>query len=391
MNTPDESSIQTAAAGKRVLILTASIGAGHNSAARAVAMELTARRPDLDVQVVDILDHAKAFFRLYYAGGFVLSMTRLPWAYGLGFWLSNRPHRPGRSPGEHVRMAWERWMLSGLSRMLVETQPDLIVNTHFAQQPLIRRLQQKGLLRCPQLAVITDVEMHRWWYARDVAAWMAPSEYTAAGLRRWGVDPSTIHVTGIPLHPKWDKPVDREKALREWNLPADKQIVVLSGGAEFTCGPIAKLARAIVQTRDDAFVVALAGRNKKLLAQLSQLAASHDRICPLGFTERINELVNVASLMVTKPGGITTTECLAAGTPMLLSNPVPGQEGGNARYYANQGAAVIARGTRSIIRTVCDLLADRPRLDRMAETARQLHRPGRQTDGDIICAALDRL
>lgn len=372
------------------MILTASIGAGHNSAARAVAAELQQRSDRLDVQVVDLLDHCRAFFRFYYVGGYFFSMTRTPRIYGLGYWLSDRPDRAGRTMGERLRMAWERWMLRPLAEMLKQTQPDLIINTHYVQGPLIARLIDTGQLNCRQVTVVTDVAMHRWWYSERVSHWFVPQEVTARRLEGWGIDSSDCTVSGLPIHPKWDRPLNIGQIRETWSLSADRPIVLISGGAEFTVGPIVKITRDLVRRCPEAMFLVLAGRNKKLLARLTNLSqqVQQGRLRVLGFTDRINELVELSDLVLTKPGGLITAECLSKSKAMLLINPVPGQEGGNAKFYASQGVARIARGRKQIVQTTLDLLAQPEKLQDMAARAAQLHRRGRQ---NVAAAVLERL
>ena len=373
---------------KRLLILTASIGAGHNSVARALKEALTAASPQVEISLVDAMDYTYRWFRAYYAGGFVLCMTRLPLAYAIGYVLTNRPQTPHRGPSEQVHLAVERLGTRPLRRFLLQMQPDLIVNTHFVAVPLIARMIAGGQLTCRQMVVVTDIEVHRWWYGEGVDRWFLPSEYSADFLRRWGMSEDRLTVAGIPLAAKWTAPLDRAKIYRDWSLPDDKPIVLLSGGTEFVCGPVASIARRITQTRNDVHVVVLAGRSKKLLEKLTPLAAANPRIRPLSFTDRGHELATVASLMITKPGGVMTAECLAKALPMVLLKPVPGHEGGNAAFLAHNGAAVITTDANDVVRTTLSLLDCPARLAEMSAQARRLHRPATQTVADAIIKEL---
>lgn len=368
----------------RVLILTASVGAGHNQAARALIEALAASAPHARVERVDVMEWAPRWFRAYYAGGFALAMTRLPRAYGLGFWFYDRPHAPRRGLIERVRLAYEWRAMARLRRHLVERQPELIVHTHFLAPPIVGRLMRQRQLACRQAVVLTDIIPHRWWYSREVAQWFAPQEDSTRRLRLWGIDPARITHSGMPILAKWTQPLDREKIYADWKLPRDKKIVLLTGGTEFTCGPVVRIAAEILQRRSDACVVVLAGRNKQLLADLTALGHPAERLTPVPFTDRGQELLEVCSLMITKPGGITTAECLAKGTPMVLLRPVPGQEGLNAEFLQRHGAAAIARRFADVAPTVADLLSDPARLAHMAAGAKTLFRYGTPTIAEWI-------
>jgi processive 1,2-diacylglycerol beta-glucosyltransferase len=365
--------------GPRVLIVSASVGAGHNQAAGAIADCLRRDFPQARVEVVDILTFAPWAFRTYYAGGYALAVSRFPRLYGLGFRLNDRPQTARRAPRERLRLWHERRHLRRFARYVVEDPPDLIVHTHFLGAPLLGRLIRSGGLPTPQMLVVTDIRMHRFWYSEGVCRWFAPAEPVAERLRQWGIEPQRITVSGMPVHPKWTAPLDRRRILADWSLPADRPIVLLSAGAEFTCGPVGRIARGILATCDDVFLAVLAGRNKKLLARLSRLPEAGRSLAGIAFTDRVHELVAACSLMVTKAGGLSTAECLAKATPMVLLPPVPGQEAGNAAYLAAHGAAVLARNARDVADHVARLLTDRGELARLAENARRLHRPAAQT------------
>jgi processive 1,2-diacylglycerol beta-glucosyltransferase len=372
---------------RRLLLVTASIGAGHNSVTRALRQELEGH-PDLQLDTLDVMDHMPRWFRAYYAGGFFLGMSHLPRAFGLGYRLTNRPQAPDRNLLEQLRLRWESWAGRRLLGEVLRRQPELVVHMHFLSPPILQRAIRQGRLQTRQAIVATDVELHRLWYCQDIEHWFVPQGHTARRLEAWGVERQRITVSGIPIHRKWDQPLDRAAILRDWNLPDGRPIVLLAGGADYTVGPIVRIARRLAKRQPRAYVVVLSGRNKKLQAQLAGLKEALAAILPIPFTDRVNELVQVASLMVTKPGGVTTAECLAKGTPMVLSNPVSGHEGGNAAFLERQGAAVIARGTRRILAAACGLLSDPPALARMAQRARELYRPGRQIVAAGICRML---
>jgi processive 1,2-diacylglycerol beta-glucosyltransferase len=209
--------------------------------------------------------------------------------------------------------------------------------------------------------------------------------------KNWGVDESRITISGMAVQGKWHESLSPRLALlEELRLPTDKKIVLLSGGAMFTCGPIVEIARSLARARDDICVVALAGRSKKLLARLAALADSRaGKIVPVGFTDNMHKYVALASLVITKAGGATTAECLARPAAMVLLKPVPGQERDNAEFFASQGAAVIARNDNhhawdGVVGIVRQLLSDPARLEKMRIVAAGLYRPGRETIAQSI-------
>jgi processive 1,2-diacylglycerol beta-glucosyltransferase len=373
----------------RVLLVTASVGTGHNQAARALEEELHTR-DFAEVKCVDSLDFTPRLFRAKYAGGYSLTFTRFPFFYGIGFRLLDRPTGPGRTMGERYRLLSEGRALKKLADFVREFNPDVIVYTHFLAPAIIQQMIHRGEINPRQMMVVTDIKIHRWWYCESIDTWFLPQEASRQQLLGWNIDPSKIVVSGIPLRSKWDPPqqgqsLDIQQIRKAFSLPEDKKIVLLSGGTAFTCGPIERIARQLVTGRDDICVVVLGGRDKQLLGKLGSLPEARDgKIIPVGFTDRLHELMRCASLILTKAGGLITTECLATQLPMVILQPVPGQESGNAQFYAEQGAAVVARNAKQSVHLVHQLLDDESRLAEMSQNAAALKFPGRCTIVDAI-------
>ncbi len=373
----------------KVLILTASVGAGHNSVARAVSGAVDARMGGGASEIVDILDFAPGIFRAYYSGGFRFAMSGWPRCYGIGYAMSDRPNHSGRGLWEKKRLLQEWIWLSRFRRFLADRKPKLVVNTHFLAPPIIARMIRKGHVATTQFVVITDNIPHRFWYSEEVDRWFLPGDVGAKRLHGWGIDPKRITVSGMPIHEKWSTRTGRQEILSRWALPADKKIVLLSGGAEFTCGPVVHTARRLAEACPDACVVVLAGRDKKLVASLAKLGFGDDRLRPVSYTDKVNELVQVASVMITKSGGITTSECIAEGLAMVLPKPVPGQESGNAAYLASHDAAMVVRRHRDVPQVVRRLLDDPQRLLQLGQNARSLYADGRESVAGAVSHFLD--
>ena len=372
----------------RVLVVTASVGAGHRSAASAIVDSLRQQAGGIDVDCVDALDFTPRAFRAYYAGGFAVAMSKFPRLYGLGFRLTDRPSGPRRSLVERRRLWCERLCLRRIADYLRQVTPALVVNTHFLPAAAIGWMIRRGQIRTRQFVVVTDICVHRFWYSQNVEHWFVPSDESAEPLKRWGICKDNITVSGIPIHAKWTAPLDRAAILADWRLPSGRKIVTLSGGTEFTCGPVTAFARGLLDACPDMHLVVLIGRNEKLGRKLSSFHEAGDRMTIVPFTDRAHEILEVSSLMITKPGGITTAECLAKGTPMVLLSPVPGHEAGNASYLQRHGAAVIAPGDKHVAELVGRLLADEGELARISSSARRLYRPATQTIVNAICRAV---
>lgn len=363
----------------RVVLASCRVGAGHNQAARALLAGLHQADAAVDAEFVDVLGYVSWAFRAYYAGGYAMLVSRLPWLYGLGYRLTDRPQGPGRTLSERLRLWSDRRGVRRFLAWLDKQRPALAVNTHYLHAPGIGRMIGQGAQGLRQFVVVTDNELHRWWYAENVERYFVPNDEVRHELMGCGVDGGRIDVTGIPVHPKWLEPLDRRRILADWDLPADRPVVLISAGVHFTIGRMDKLAARLTRQAPDAFFLVLAGGNKKLIETVSALPEAQGpqpRVRAVSFTDRIHELVEVADLVVTKPGGMITSECLVKSAAMVLLKPVPGQESANADLLRREGAAVVAADAEQVVAHVSQLLAERGRADDMRAAARRLARPG---------------
>ncbi|MBS3734919.1 MAG: hypothetical protein KGY99_08325 [Phycisphaerae bacterium] len=366
---------------------TAAVGAGHTSVAGALAERFKTDAPELDLTCIDVLDFVPPGFRTVYAGGFALGMSRFGRLYGVGYRLSNRPQGPRRGLCERMRLRIERRMLTAYAAFVRRHKPGLVLHTHFLPVPATAEMLRRGEAAGEQMVVVTDVEMHRFWYAGRVARWFVPQDPSAEPLRRWGIADDRITVSGIPVRRIWRAAHDPAALRTAWGVPPDVPVVVLTGGAHFTCAPVARLARDLLDACPRMHLFALAGHNAPLQRRLAAMDAG-GRMTVLGFCPRLHELAAISSLVITKPGGITTSECLASGKPMVLLPPVPGHEQGNAEFFASAGAAVIARRPRDLAPHVSRLLDDPDRLAAMSAAARRLDRPAGQAIVDAVRTAV---
>lgn len=374
---------------RRLLLLSASVGAGHNQAARALLEWLRRMAPHVAADCRDVLDFTPRRFRWKYAGGYAVLVSRFPRLYGIGYAVTDRPRGPRRSLMERRRLWSESRALQPLERWVEEFRPDAIVHTHFLAPPFLAKWIRRTAAPVKQYLVTTDVIPHRWWYCEDATLYFAAHDEGCERLVERGAPTDRILVSGIPIHPKWTDPLPpREEICRQWSLPPDRPVVLLSGGADFTCGPIVQIARGLVAACPRVCVVVLAGRNKKLLGQLAVLPETRRGwIVPQGFSDRVHELASVAEVMLTKAGGLTTAECLAKRLPMVFLPPVPGQERANAEFFARHGAGKIAGDARQAVALTAELLQCPETRAAMAEAAGKLHRPAAKT---ILSAILEK-
>ena len=207
---------------------------------------------------------------------------------------------------------------------------DLIVSTHFLPAEIVGILRRKRKTTVPQMLVTTDFETHRLWVHTPVERFTTATEEGRAYLASFGVDPALITVTGIPIHPAFSRPGDRAACLAAHGLSGDRPIVLqLAGG--FGVGPIEQLYRGLLSLQTPLQAIVVCGRNEKTLAKLRTIdVPARHRVKLLGFTTQMDQLLTMADLVMTKPGGLTTSEVLARGAAMAIVNPIPGKRAATA-------------------------------------------------------------
>jgi processive 1,2-diacylglycerol beta-glucosyltransferase len=269
-----------------------------------------------------------------------------------------------------------------------EFAPDVICHTHFLPAEIIAREKRKGRARAPHAVVVTDFDVHRFWLCPGVDRYFVAREDNQTHLQALGAPPDRLSVTGIPIHPIFSEPVDEVALRRKHGVTTDRPLLlVLTGG--FGVGPVEGLVASLVEAAPRAQVVVIAGRNEALRRKLERSAATTGAsLRVLGFTTEIHEWMALAQLAVTKPGGLTTSEALAMGLPLVVTNAIPGQETRNATMLYEEGAAISGETPLTVGHRVARLLASPERLRGMAAAARRLGRPNAATE---IAKALGRL
>jgi processive 1,2-diacylglycerol beta-glucosyltransferase len=362
-------------AAPRILVLSASVGAGHLRAARAVELALHEVAPDATVRNMDVLELTNAPFRRLYGKAYLDLVNRAPHVLGYFYDMLDQPSRSGANHGDRLRLAVEKMNLRPFIRFLQQEPSDLVINTHFLPAEIIAHLRTAGGLQVPQVTATTDFETHRLWVNQPCEHYFTATEEGARYLQHWGVPATDTTATGIPIDPVFSKPKDRAECLKRHGLSDGRPVVLqLAGG--FGVGPIEKLFRALLQVEKPLELVVIAGKNEAVKKQLEALPPSRrHRTHVLGFTDKIDELMQVADLVVSKPGGLTTSETLARGAVMVIVNPIPGQESRNSDYLLENGAAIKVNNLATLAYKVGELLDDPARLARLKTNVARLARP----------------
>lgn len=343
---------------ERLLVLHCPAGGGHRAAARAIA-EAAALR-GVEAEVVDALELTPPWFARAYVGTHLRSSERAPAVYGLAYAALDQ------RPLAEVRGVLDRALGARLLRFVRERAPSAIVATHFFPLAALGHARRHGRLEVPLICVVTDYAAHAFWAERGVDRFCAPAGGAPGDLARHGVDPGAIVPTGVPIRAAFGA----APRLRV-DAGAPLRVLVTSGG--FGVGPMAEVIRSFAGVSRVQLAV-ICGDNEERVAEARSVAAEAGVEAEIvGFEPDMPRRMAEAHVLVGKPGGLTVSEALAAGRPMILVGACPGQETANQRWLVEQGAALAAEPAEA--GPLAAALRDGGVLPRLGRAARALGAP----------------
>jgi processive 1,2-diacylglycerol beta-glucosyltransferase len=357
----------------KILILSASAGAGHMRAAEAVERAARAAGAAREVKHVDTLRYTNKLFRTLYSKAYIDLVNKSPEVLG---WLYDALDKPWKN--ERRRLALDKLNTRPFVKMLREEQPDICVCTHFLPAEIISWLKAKDRITARQAVVVTDFDVHAMWLCHHYEQYFVALEETSAHLTALGVPADKVSVTGIPIDPVFSQEKDRREMCAKHGLRPDVKTILLSAGG-FGVGPVERIVASLAELKGEAQVVALCGRNEELRRRVEEAAAgareSRVAVKAVGYTTEVDELMTASDLLLGKPGGLTTSEALAKGLAFCVVNPIPGQEERNSDHLLEEGVAVRCNNLPALAFKLDRLLQDSRRLSAMRANALRLARP----------------
>lgn len=358
---------------RRLLLVSVSAGNGHVRAAQAIAAHAWRDFPQLRLQHIDMMQIVPTLFRKLYSDLYMKLASGLPEAWG---WLYRKTDcEPGNSLSGRLRRGIQRLCSQRLFQEIDRFKPDVIICTHFLPAEVLATSIMEKRLDCQVWVQVTDFDLHQMWLHPGISGYFVANEELAFRLHRQGVPRKDIVVSGIPLMPVFTTRPDRPEAAARLSLnPARFTVLLMGGGAGIGMDPI--WITELLKTQPQLQVIVMTGKNRVLREALASLEREYaDRLRVIGFTEDVATLMMAADLAITKPGGLSTSECLVCGLPMLLVNPIPGQEERNAAFLMQEGVAQRADDPLTLQFRLNKLLSDPERLASMRQRAIALGKP----------------
>lgn len=359
---------------KRILILHASLGAGHLTAAKALS-EAFSYFPDVEVLCEDSLAYANSLYRNTVTQAYKQLSEKIPQLYKAFYEGSDISDLDKSLDSNLIWAKLERPFFKELGQFVRDVDPDAIVCVQQIPSRLLQLLEQEDQLSKPQYVVITDVIAHSTWINYGVDGYFLPNSLSANLLIQRGVKPEVLHVTGIPVRLEISTPKTKAGMRSRHDLPLHQPVVsVFAGG--LNPRRVQAMVADLLQSPMPITLVLVAGRNEKLVDIWEDLVdGPHVQLRKLELIDYVDDLVVASDLIITKAGGLITSEILARGTPMVIVDPIPGQEEQNADVIAAAGAGVQIRLMEMVAPAVEYLLKHPDRLIEMRESALMLGNP----------------
>ena len=372
----------------KILIFYASYGGGHLNAAKSINDYIVSNYPNYDVELIDCMKYVNKTIEKLTTAAYREMAKKAPWAWGKIYSDSQK------GPLAHLSSRSNKIMAIKLLRLLREKQPDVIISTHPFGSQMCSYLKRKNKITAKIATIMTDFSPHDQWLVGHEFTdyFFVANDKMKNYLISKEIDENKIFVTGIPISNRFLKIYNKQEILDTYNLSENKFTVLFFGGGEFGLGKTktAEIFESFVQEslKGKIQIIAIAGKNPKMKASFKEIVSKYsvnttttnttditNNVKILEFTNQVPELMSISDLVVTKPGGLTTSESLASHLPMLIINPIPGQEEENAEFLEDIGIGIWLRNNDDSKIIIENLLADNQKLNLMKENTKLLARP----------------
>jgi processive 1,2-diacylglycerol beta-glucosyltransferase len=359
------------------------VGEGHTAAACAVRQAVKERMPDMQCEVVDSYRYASQVFHRVASNGYIGMVKMLPQLYKYIYDQAERATKVS---------AFKSWLhhytALNLRQHVTELDPDVIVCTHAFPCGVMAEYKRAFADAPPVVGIVTDFVVHPFWIHRNIDGYAVATPAMRQALIARGVYPECVSVTGIPVDERFGIPQSRADARRAIGVDPNRTTILLMGGG-LGIGPLEKALARIDQLERDLQIVVVVGKNLRLEHRLAEAARwMRKPVTVVGFVPNVYEYMRAADILVSKPGGLTSSEALAAELPMVMLRPLPGQEERNARYLQESGVGLRVQTSRDLTETLERLLANPQRLARMRAVAKTLAKPH---SAAAVAGMIDRL
>lgn len=357
----------------KIFIIYTDAGAGHRRAAEALNKVTGEVFPEAQVSLFDVLNYTTPLFKRSYPAVYLFMVNRCPWLFGLGYYLTDI-----RAIDRFVRIF--RRLTNSINckpfeKFLLTEKPDLVITTHWLPNEIISSLKRRRKLQPFLVTCITDYYPHAFWRNRGVDLYIAPNEDLLPRLTKLGVAPEKVQTFGLPIAPEFALHHEKMELRKGLGLETDLFTILITSGG-FGVGPIKELVAEIEKIDRPIQVQVVCGNNTGLRDELiAYTAKSRHRFQIYGFVTNMDELMEASDILISKSGGLTSTEAMAKNLPLIILYPIPGQEFSNSEFLVKHGAGVRARSAKQASSALESILDEPSRLESLRQNISKLARP----------------
>lgn len=371
---------------KKIIIFYAAYGGGHLSAARSIKENIETNYKNVEVKLVDCMEYTNKVVNKVTTKAYSEMAKKAPRTWGKVYWKSQS------GPLAQISTTSNKLLSIKLNKLLKDFQPNLIISTHPFASTMCAYLKKLGKLDTKIATIMTDYAPHDQWlvFNKYVDYYFVSHEGMKKQLHNKGIPNEKIYATGIPLSNKFLLKYDKSKTLQNFGLSPNRKTVLFFGGGEFGLGKTQtfNIFKSLAECHENIQIVAISGKNQKMKKNFEHLVDELDKqesVKILEYTDKIPELMSISDLVITKPGGLTTTESLASGLPIVVINPIPGQEEENASYLEKNKVAIWIRKNDNVEEILNNLFSNPDKMQEMKIRARLISKKNSTKD---ICKIL---
>ena len=371
---------------KKILIFYGSYGGGHLSAARSIKEYIDENYSNTETCMVDCIEYINKALNKVTTKAYSGMAKNAHWVWKKVYY--------GAEDGTFAKLndKAQKVLSIKLNKLIRSYKPDLIISTHPFSSHMCAVLKKKKKINSKIGTIITDYAPHSQWlmYPAYIDYFFVAHTGMKEDLLKRGIKEKQIKVTGIPLSNRFLAHYDKEKILSDFGLSTEKRTILFFAGGEqgFGKDKIFNMLKSIIESFPNLQIIAIPGKNEKIKQQFDELVEknnSQENVKILEYTNKVPELMSVSDLVITKPGGLTTTESLASGLPIIVINPIPGQEEENAEFLEKNGVAIWLKKDDTIENELYKILNSEEKLQSMKTNARLLAKKNSTKD---ICEIL---
>ena len=356
--------------GKNILVVTASMGSGHNKAANAVAEAIKRKYPVNKINVIDFMSTETAYFNSLVKDIYLKMLDHTPSVYEFFYKFTS-----DSTKGSTIQSVFAHAMKKDMRELIKKYEADMVICTHPFPCAAASYLKQTGEINIPLITVMTDFCVHQFWLYKNIDIYFTANDLLKKEMVNQGLLEERIFVTGIPVGYNFRVDYNRDDLLAKFKLEKDKPVALIMGGG-LGLGGVKNALCQLERLKKDIQILVITGANVALWSEMNEYAQhSKHKIFVWGYSHNIQEFMSVATFLISKPGALTISEALTRELPMILHDPIPGPEVDNAKFASDNGAAIWVKHQDTLDAVVREVLSDATILPKLRNNAKVLKKP----------------